>query len=61
MVQVVNPQVDLPLGIALSLFVCSTLYMVVSFVIVGIVPYNMMDVDTPMSTAFASNGMPWAM
>ncbi|KAG6541155.1 hypothetical protein Mapa_017452 [Marchantia paleacea] len=59
--EVVNPQVDLPWGIALSLCVCSTLYMLVSSVIVGIVPYNMMDVDTPMSTAFASNGMPWAM
>lgn len=32
----------------------------VSGVIVGLVPYNLMDPDTPMSTAFAENGMPWA-
>lgn len=59
--QVKNPQRDLPLGIGLALFICAGLYILVSGVIVGLVPYNMMDPDTPMSTAFAENGMPWAM
>jgi cationic amino acid transporter 1 len=59
--QVKNPQRDLPLGIALALGICSILYMAVSSVVVGMVPYNLMDPDTPMSSAFASNGMPWAM
>ncbi|CAM6091494.1 unnamed protein product [Calypogeia fissa] len=59
--EVKNPQRDLPLGIALALGICSVLYMLVSSVIVGIVPYSQMDPDTPMSTAFAINGMPWAM
>ncbi|KAG0606039.1 hypothetical protein M758_9G108400 [Ceratodon purpureus] len=59
--EVKNPQRDLPLGIGLALFICGGLYILVSGVIVGLVPYNMMDPDTPMSTAFSENGMPWAM
>jgi len=59
--QVKNPQRDLPLGIGLALFICGGLYILVSGVIVGLIPYNMMDPDTPMSTAFSENGMPWAM
>ncbi|KAL3699086.1 hypothetical protein R1sor_017108 [Riccia sorocarpa] len=59
--EVKNPQRDLPLGIALALIICSALYMFLSSVIVGMVPYNLMDVDTPLSTAFADNGLPWAM
>ncbi|TYJ01898.1 hypothetical protein E1A91_A13G186900v1 [Gossypium mustelinum] len=55
-----NPKRDLPLGIALSLSICCCLYMLVSIVIVGLVPYYAMDPDTPISSAFASNGMQWA-
>lgn len=59
--EVKNPQRDLPLGIGLSLFICSALYMLVSAVIVGIVPYYAMNPDTPISSAFADNGLHWAM
>jgi amino acid transporter len=59
--QVKNPQRDLPLGIGLALLICGGLYILVSAVIVGLVPYNMIDPDTPMSTVFLENGMPWAM
>ncbi|GKV30512.1 hypothetical protein SLEP1_g39317 [Rubroshorea leprosula] len=58
--EVKNPQRDLPLGIGLALFICCSLYMLVSVVIVGLVPYYAMDPDTPISSAFASNGMQWA-
>ncbi|KAK8507530.1 hypothetical protein V6N13_141549 [Hibiscus sabdariffa] len=58
--EVKNPKRDLPLGIALSLAICCGLYMLVSIVIVGLVPYYAMDPDTPISSAFASNGMQWA-
>ncbi|XP_050370427.1 cationic amino acid transporter 2, vacuolar-like [Argentina anserina] len=58
--EVKNPQRDLPLGIGVALSICCALYMLVSMVIVGLVPYNAMDPDTPISTAFASNGMQWA-
>ncbi|KAF5725739.1 Cationic amino acid transporter 2 isoform 1 [Tripterygium wilfordii] len=58
--EVKNPQKDLPLGIGLSLSICCTLYMLVSIVIVGLVPYYSMDPDTPISSAFAHHGMQWA-
>lgn len=59
--EVKNPQRDLPWGIASSLSVCCFLYMMVSIVIVGMVPYFAMDPDTPISSAFATHGMQWAM
>ncbi|KAA8518359.1 hypothetical protein F0562_015758 [Nyssa sinensis] len=58
--EVKNPQRDLPLGIGASLSICCTLYMLVSIVIVGLVPYYAMDPDTPISSAFTSHGMKWA-
>uniref|UniRef100_A0ACD5WA57 Uncharacterized protein n=1 Tax=Avena sativa TaxID=4498 RepID=A0ACD5WA57_AVESA len=59
--EVKNPQRDLPLGIGAALSICCILYMMVSVVIVGIVPYSAMDPDTPISSAFAKHGMQWAM
>ncbi|KAK9128466.1 hypothetical protein Syun_017263 [Stephania yunnanensis] len=58
--EVKNPQRDLPLGIGIALSICCGLYMLVSIVIVGLVPYFTMDPDTPISSAFASHGMQWA-
>ncbi|CAN6335144.1 unnamed protein product [Urochloa humidicola] len=59
--EVKNPQRDLPLGIGTALTICCSLYMLVSVVIVGLVPYFAMDPDTPISSAFAKHGMHWAM
>ncbi|CAL4904959.1 unnamed protein product [Urochloa decumbens] len=59
--EVKNPQRDLPLGIGTALSICCSLYMLVSVVIVGLVPYFAMDPDTPISSAFARHGMHWAM
>ncbi|XP_004489656.1 cationic amino acid transporter 2, vacuolar-like [Cicer arietinum] len=58
--EVKNPQRDLPLGIGASLSLCCGLYMLVSIVIVGLVPYYDINPDTPLSSAFADNGMQWA-
>ncbi|KAI3721882.1 hypothetical protein L2E82_32901 [Cichorium intybus] len=58
--EVKNPQRDLPLGIGAALSICCMLYMLVSAVIVGLVPYYAMDADTPISSAFASHGVQWA-
>ncbi|XP_022154456.1 cationic amino acid transporter 4, vacuolar-like [Momordica charantia] len=55
-----NPQRDLPLGIGLTMLICSILYMLVSTVIVGLVPYYALDPDTPISSAFASYRVHWA-
>ncbi|CAI8613662.1 unnamed protein product [Vicia faba] len=58
--EVRNPQRDLPLGIGASLFLCCGIYMLVSIVVVGLVPYYAIDPDTPISSAFAVHGMQWA-
>ncbi|KAK7380768.1 hypothetical protein VNO78_33287 [Psophocarpus tetragonolobus] len=58
--EVKNPQRDLPLGIGASLSLCCGLYMLVSIVIVGLVPYYAINPNTPISSAFADNGMQWA-
>ncbi|CAN1246211.1 Cationic amino acid transporter 3, mitochondrial [Linum grandiflorum] len=58
--EVKNPQRDLPMGIGFALSICCSLYMLVSIVVVGLVPYYAMDPDTPISSAFASHGMQWA-
>lgn len=58
--EVKNPQRDLPLGIAFALLICCALYMLVSLVVVGLVPYYDLDPDTPISSAFSSHGMQWA-
>ncbi|XP_062200353.1 cationic amino acid transporter 3, mitochondrial-like isoform X2 [Phragmites australis] len=58
--EVKNPQRDLPLGMGLTLSLCCFLYMMVSAVVVGLVPYRAMDPETPISSAFAQYGMQWA-
>ncbi|KAG8648007.1 hypothetical protein MANES_09G137000v8 [Manihot esculenta] len=58
--EVKNPQRDLPLGIGFTLATCCTLYMLVSVVILGLVPYYAMNPDTPISSVFAEHGVHWA-
>ncbi|CAH8386181.1 unnamed protein product [Eruca vesicaria subsp. sativa] len=58
--EVKNPQRDLPLGIGIALLICCILYMLLSIVIVGLVPYYTLDPDTPISSAFGDSGMQWA-
>ncbi|KAA8519090.1 hypothetical protein F0562_013346 [Nyssa sinensis] len=55
--EVKNHQRDLPLGMGISLSICCILYMMVSDVIVGLVPYYTLDPDTPIPSAFASHRM----
>ncbi|XP_021756006.1 cationic amino acid transporter 4, vacuolar-like [Chenopodium quinoa] len=58
--EVKNPKKDLPLGIGISLFLSCVLYMILSFIIVGLVPYYDLDKDTPISSAFSVYGVEWA-
>lgn len=46
-----NPQKDMPIGILGSLIVCTILYVAVSSVIVGLVPYTALGVPAPMAVA----------
>jgi APA family basic amino acid/polyamine antiporter len=46
-----NPQKDMPIGILGSLVVCTILYILVSGVMVGLVPYQQLGVSAPMAVA----------
>ena len=46
-----NPQKDLPIGILGSLAICTLLYVVVSAVLVGMVPYTQLNLPAPMAYA----------
>jgi len=46
-----SPQRDLPIGIFASLIVCTVLYVLVSAVMVGLVPYQQLGVPAPMAVA----------
>jgi len=55
-----NPQRDLPIGIIGSLAISTVLYVAVSLVLVGMVPYHLINIDAPLSQAFGQHGMHWA-
>jgi APA family basic amino acid/polyamine antiporter len=53
-----NPQRDMPRGIFGSLAICTTLYVLVSLVVTGMVKYTDIKVDAPLAAAFRSVGKP---
>jgi len=54
-----NPNRDVPFGIIASLVICTILYIAVSIVLTGMVPYNQIDVDAPVAEAFERVGLRW--
>jgi APA family basic amino acid/polyamine antiporter len=55
-----NPQRDVPIGIITSLLLCTVLYIAVVAVLTGMVKYNLLDVNAPVSDAFKQKGLGWA-
>lgn len=55
-----NPQRDVPIGILVSLVVCTVLYIAMAAVLTGMVHYDEIAIDAPVSKAFAQVGLPWA-
>ena len=53
-----NPQRDLPIGILGSLAICTVLYVVVSAVLTGMVPYTELNVAAPVAYAIEKVGAP---
>ncbi|EIJ80847.1 amino acid transporter [Bacillus methanolicus MGA3] len=51
--EVRNPQRNMPIGIIASLAICTSLYIIVSLILTGIVPYKQLAVKNPV--AFALN------
>jgi APA family basic amino acid/polyamine antiporter len=58
--ETVNPQRDLPRGILGSLAICTVLYMAVSAVLTGMVPFAQLDTAAPLAEAFERIGVTWA-
>jgi APA family basic amino acid/polyamine antiporter len=54
-----NPGKDKPIGILGALVVCTVLYIMTSAVLVGIVPYNLLDVPAPIALATDMMGLKW--
>ena len=55
-----NPQRDVPIGIITSLIVCTVLYIAVVAVLTGMVKYDQLDINAPVSRAFQQKGIGWA-
>ena len=55
-----NPRRDVPIGIIVSLVLCTLLYISVAAVLTGMVPYGNINIDAPVSDAFRQAGLPWA-
>jgi basic amino acid/polyamine antiporter, APA family len=57
--EVKNPQKDLPVGIIVSLIICTILYIAVAAVLTGIVPYTTLNNPAPVSSALLDLGIQW--
>jgi APA family basic amino acid/polyamine antiporter len=55
-----NPSRDVPVGIIASLLLCTVLYIAVAAVLTGMVRYDRINIDAPVSDAFRQVGLPWA-
>lgn len=54
-----RPQRDIPIAILVSLVIASSLYIAVSLVLTGLVPYPQLSVPHPMAVGIAVTGMAW--
>lgn len=52
-----NPQRDLPIGIILSLLVCTFLYIAVAGVLTGMVRWQDVNIEAPIAEAFLDRGL----
>ena len=55
-----NPQRDVPIGIIGSLVFCTLIYIVVSGLLTGIVPYTELNVPSPVAHSLHLLGIEWA-
>jgi len=55
-----NPQRDLPIGLIASLTFCTIVYIIVSGLLTGIVPYTELNVSSPVAYALTKIGHTWS-
>lgn len=54
-----NPQRDLPRGMIYSLVICTVLYILIAFVLTGMVPFTELKVADPLAFVFERVGQNW--
>src|SRR5207253_5830764 len=54
-----NPKRDVPIGIIVSLVLCTILYIAVAAVLTGMVRYDKIDIDAPVYKAFMKRDLIW--
>src|SRR5207344_192795 len=55
-----KPQRDLPIGIIVSLVVCTVLYIAVAGILTGMVPWREINIEAPIARAFLDRDLVWA-
>jgi APA family basic amino acid/polyamine antiporter len=54
-----NPGRDIPIGILVSLAICTVIYIAVGLVMTGLVPYKSLNVASPIAVAVQATGLKW--
>lgn len=54
-----NPGRDIPIGILVSLAICTLIYIAVGLVMTGLVPYPRLNVASPLALAVEATGVSW--
>jgi APA family basic amino acid/polyamine antiporter len=54
-----NPARDMPIGILGSLAICTVIYVLVAIVLLGIVPYQQLNVADPLAVGIDATGLRW--
>jgi APA family basic amino acid/polyamine antiporter len=54
-----NPGRDIPIGILVSLAICTVIYIAVGLVMTGLVPYPKLGVPSPIALAVQATGLKW--
>lgn len=54
-----DPQRNLPKGMFYSLLICTVLYVLISLVLTGMMPYKLLGVDDPLATVLEYKGIAW--
>jgi basic amino acid/polyamine antiporter, APA family len=57
--EAINPKRDMPIGILGSLVICTILYVLVGFVLTGIVSYDKLNVPDPIAVGIDAIGLSW--
>jgi APA family basic amino acid/polyamine antiporter len=58
--EAINPQRDMPIGMIVSLSVCTVLYIGIAAVLTGMVPYQSINIEAPIVRAFLEYKVGWA-